>query len=369
MSVVRILLSGYYGCGNIGDEAILAALAGTFRRLAPEIEPVALSADPADTTAQHSIDAVPRFSFGAIRGEMSKSRIFISGGGGLLQDSTSWRSPLYYLALLRLAKRRGLCTAALCQGIGPLRRGWLRRLTVKVFRDLDLIVVRDEASAQMLVEMGLAASSIHTAADAAWLLDPSPLEAAASLLQREGIDLESPAVGLFLRPLPKMEPILCGDLWEAVAAGLRGFLEEHKGSTVFVPMQKPGDAQAAKEVMKQFAGKTVQVTGDYSPADLLRLSGDFDLVVGMRLHGLIFAARMGTPAVGISYDPKVDALITQARLPAAMSAHVPDAEAFSRALEESWQRRDDVRNNLSAFREESRRKALQAVEMTLKLLE
>jgi polysaccharide pyruvyl transferase CsaB len=359
-----------YGCGNIGDEAILAALLAAVRRLRPGAEPVVLSANPAATAEQYGVDAAARFSLKEIRREMSCSHLFISGGGGLIQDVTSWRSPLYYLGLLWLAKRKGLRTAALCQGVGPLRRRWLKILTARIFRRLDLVVVRDEASARLLGDIiGPSASSIHIAADAAWLLEPAPDERVAALLAKEGIDTTKPLLGVFLRPLPAKRRTSSDSLWEAIAEGLRRFIEGHEAAPVFVPMQKPADIAAAEEVMRRLGGKAAQLKGDYSPAELLGLTGAFQMVVGMRLHGLMFAMQMGVPPVGISYDPKVEALLEQAGLPAAFSVETPDSGALSKKMELSWEWRENLRKHLLIEKERARRKAEEALEMALRLLD
>ena len=46
----RIVLSGYYGFGNAGDEAVLAAILASLRRQMPEVECGVLSVDPPATT-------------------------------------------------------------------------------------------------------------------------------------------------------------------------------------------------------------------------------------------------------------------------------------------------------------------------------
>lgn len=364
--MARVLFSGYYGSGNTGDEAILAALLGTVRRLKPALEPVVLSADPAATHADHGVAAVPHFSLAALRGELAQAQLLISGGGSLLQDTTSWRSPLYYLGVIWLAQRAGLKTAALCQGLGPLRRGWLRRLTARLFCRLDLIALRDQESADFLVGLGLPAAKVQLTADAVWLLDPAPMEQIDQLLQAKGLlSLPRPLVGVFLRPLPDYPPT--APLWGALAAGLDQALARLGGSALFIPMQPPGDAATAQQVMAQMRAPAHLLTGRYSPAELLGLTGTLDLIVGMRLHGLIFAAQQAVPAAGLPYDPKVAAFLAQAGLPN-LPLTAPEPAAFAEILAQLWQARDSHVIRLTGLRDERRQAALQAVTAALNLL-
>ena len=55
---MRYLVSGYYGEGNLGDEAILAAMLRDLRRHDPAAEVTVLSFDPADTARRHGVEAI-----------------------------------------------------------------------------------------------------------------------------------------------------------------------------------------------------------------------------------------------------------------------------------------------------------------------
>ena len=41
----------------------------------------------------------------------------------------------------------------------------------------------------------------------------------------------------------------------------------------------------------------------------MSLIGNLDLLIGIRLHALIFAALMHVPFIGISYDPKITSFL------------------------------------------------------------
>jgi len=356
----RILISGYYGCGNLGDEAILAGITQGLKRLLPQVELVVLSGAPAETAKQYGVTAFPRTAWGEIRREMGRVDLFISGGGGLLQDVTSWRSPFYYLGLIWLAKRRGLKTAVIFQGIGPLRRPWLKKLTGKILRRVDLIAVRDEASAQALVAMGLPADKIQVGVDAVWLLSP---EGEAPTLARP-----QPKIGIFLRPLPGKKVEETPELWHAISQGLEEFLDTQGGSGIFVPMQKPEDITAAEAVRRQLSVESQLRVEDFSPPEMLQLIGQFDLVLGMRLHSLIFAARQGVPPVGISYDPKVDAALAQMGLAPAFTTAAPNGRALADQLAAAWAQKAQWRATLSILAQTNRQIAQEILRQAVGLI-
>jgi polysaccharide pyruvyl transferase WcaK-like protein len=91
----RILFSGYYGLGNAGDEAVLAASVGLFRARRPEAALAVLSGNPAATQAALGVEAAPRMKMPLVLAQIRRARLFLSGGGSLLQDRTSLKSLIY----------------------------------------------------------------------------------------------------------------------------------------------------------------------------------------------------------------------------------------------------------------------------------
>src|SRR5579872_2840845 len=148
----RIAVSGYYGCGNTGDEAVLAGIIESFARrgAAGRAEITVLSADPDDTRQRHRLPAVDRMSMHAVRRTLRTSDLLLSGGGSLLQDTTSLRSLVYYLWIVRLARILGTPVMFYAQGIGPLRRRVSRAMVRVVADRVHYITVRDPGSARTL---------------------------------------------------------------------------------------------------------------------------------------------------------------------------------------------------------------------------
>src|SRR2546428_13135892 len=123
---MRIVVSGYYGFGNGGDEAVLEAIVGALRARLPQAQVVVLSAAPDQTRLLHGVAGVSRTT-GALPA-IAGADLFISGGGTLIQDATSARSALYYLGLLGVATVLAHATMGYAAGIGPVRLGGSRRL-------------------------------------------------------------------------------------------------------------------------------------------------------------------------------------------------------------------------------------------------
>ncbi len=152
----KIAVSGYYGCGNSGDEAVLAGIRDGFRRRAGDrVVLTALSQRPADSRALHGIDAADRMDIRTLRATIGRSDLLISGGGSLLQDTTSFKSLLYYLFVMRIAASCRVPVMLYAQGIGPLRRGISRKLVRMTVNRAAYITVRDEGSAELLRSIGV----------------------------------------------------------------------------------------------------------------------------------------------------------------------------------------------------------------------
>jgi polysaccharide pyruvyl transferase CsaB len=320
-----------------------------------------LSAHPAATEAEHGVRAVPRGTRAA-GAAMRDTDLFISGGGGLLQDATSWRSPLYYLWLLRLARRRGLPVACLGHGVGPLRRRWVRGLTRRFLENVDVMAVRDHRSLEILRGLGLR-RAVEVTADLAFLLPPPSAEEATAAWQKAGLaEKTGPAVAIAVRRLPNEDK---GKGREIAVAALAACRAAHL-RPVLIPMQRPGDLALAEEAVHAArAGEVVRV--GLSARETLALLSAFDLVLAMRLHALIFAAISGSPLVAISYDPKVDGLMGELHLLPATSSAAFDAAALTQAVRTAWEGREELarrmRTHVARLRTEAQRNITLALQL------
>ncbi|MEB3222053.1 MAG: polysaccharide pyruvyl transferase CsaB [Candidatus Sericytochromatia bacterium] len=364
----RILVSGYFGFGNTGDEAILAALASLVSQVAPDARLVALSADPVGTR-QLGIDAVQRLDIPAIWAELRRASLFISGGGSLLQDVTGPGSVPYYTGLMALARLAGTPAIMLGQGVGPLRHGASRHLVGGVVSRLQAVTVRDEASASLLVACGVPADAIEVTADPVLALPPAADHVVEGIWARLGLDPGRPVVAVSLRPWRSWTE----QGLKTLSAVLAQTASDWHAQVLLLPFHHPDDRWLLDELAQCLAARPepqrpplLMLEDVLSPAEMMGLLKRVDMVLGMRLHALIMAAAVGTPCVAVVYDPKVEAFARQAGFPALPSVEaVREADALANLLREAWATRLEARQVLAAKAEGWRIKARRNVEVAL----
>jgi len=345
---MRIVISGYYGFGNVGDEAVLSAILGALRERLPAARITVLSADPGSTRRMHNVHAVPRIGL-RLLGTLAGADLFISGGGSLIQDATSGRSAVYYLALLALAAVLSRRTMVYAQGIGPLRRGWIRRLARAVLDRTDLITVRDDDSSRLLRELGVR-GVVHVVADPVFALDPAPDVHIRELLGPRG----APRIGVAMRPW--------GDnaYAEAVIQALQG-ARGGTGAQVVVFAFHPARDLAICRAAADALG--ARIVADLHPREMMAAVATLDLLVGVRLHALIAAIGAGVPLVGLSYDPKVDGLFRRIGIGHLLSVEGLQSGPLQQAILSVWQSREEIRAQLRLLGAGLRTDALRAADL------
>ena len=333
--VIRAAVSGYYGFGNLGDDAILHAICGMFRQFPVPVQLAVLSNDPADTIRKYGLNAVPRFSPLGLYRTLRKSDILISGGGSLLQNNTSTRSLLYYLAVIRLAQMLKKPVVVYANGIGPLLGSANRRLVRRVIEKCALVTLRDQQSLQELRSLGVARPDIHVTGDPAFTLKPT--RAPRELLRKLGIGDTARVAGVSVRNLPE------NDHFPEQFAKLCDRLALELGKTiVFLVMQESRDEAISRQIMSRMSAPAYLAKTPGDPGAMLSLIRDMDVVVSMRLHTIIFAAQVQVPVVGCVYDPKVSAFLQMLELPSCGTPRDMDADRAFRITADLLENRDKV---------------------------
>lgn len=337
----RILLSGYYGFSNTGDEAVLSAIIAGLKSHSADVEITVLSASPADTAHLHNVSALPRMSISHVTRAIKECDLFISGGGSLLQDATSLKSLVYYLLVIGLAKRYRRKVMILGQGIGPLRRGISRKLTARTLSGVDLITVRDSQSAELLRELGVG-GKIEVTADPTLALDACSAEESARLWSEAGFRDGDDVIALSLRKWPE-SPELEG----MASKALTEIAQQIPVKFLLVTMQRPQDEVLAHGIARSTGlGDRITVQPEtWTAEQLLGVLERCRLVLGMRLHALIFAAAAGVPSLGIEYDPKVERFV-EATGQAGISLDECAEGLLAKRAFDVWNRRGELASNL-----------------------
>lgn len=361
----RLLISGYYGFNNAGDEAVLLAILQTLRAKYPEWQPVVLSADPAATARLYGVEAYHRWRWREVLREVSKCAAFISGGGSLLQDVTGRASLFYYLGLIWLAKLCGKPVFIYAQGIGPLLHRDSRLLVRTTLRRVDGVAVRDEDSARYLATLGLG-RPVEVTADPVFALNPHALAdpgSAGELLRRVGLDRSTEPLALInLRELPSRYQDRQSGL-EQAAKALVSHLTTLGWRVLLLPLHWPHDLAFCRRVEPA----SVLDTALPLPA-ILGLFSLADLVVGMRLHALIFAALFHRPLVGLIYDPKVAAFLKQVNAPG-LGLEDLTPEGLVANVMAAWKKRHQWQEDLPGLLAPLRERAAATADLLYNLLE
>ena len=329
-----MLISGYYGFGNLGDEALLDVIVSHLRAAYPGGSIDVLSADPAATAARLNVESTPRADLGAVRRAIDRADVVLSGGGGLLQNVTSLPSLLYYAGIVRTATRAHKRTMIFAQSIGPLDV-FGRAVVRACCGGIAAATVRDEASRRLLASL-LPNVRVERTADPVFLFEPdeAPLDLAA-----EGLAGPGPLVVVSARRWQHNEATI-----SLLAAVVDRLANEHGAHVAFLPLGGAPDADVSTSVIRRAKSAPLLLPA-MKLGQAAQIIGRASLVIGMRLHALIIAARLGVPFCAVPYDPKVSALLADLRYPLP-PLFTPGDKAAAKdviaRLDDAWRRRDEV---------------------------
>lgn len=294
----KLLLAGYIGCGNLGDDAIALGFMHAVDRIGCDI--MLLSGAPEATYNQYKVHSVPRKDMAAVDKAIEACDALVFPGGSIFQDVTSVRSVAYYSRLVSRAKKKGKKVVLVGQGVGPLNKFLGKRMAAAAFRAADAVAVRDPASLAAIKALGVN-RPVKVTADSAFLLPkPNPYSEGGNFQVGE-----MRTVGISARPHGKKGEVAAffGELCSLLFKG--GYMP------VLIEMDKSEDGPLIQEISAKQGGKIPDIRKLTSPVQVQERLSRMQAVIGMRLHAGILAATVGVPPMMISYDPKVDAFARQ----------------------------------------------------------
>ena len=360
---MNILISGYYGSKNGGDEAMLAAMLEVLREMDSDLKFTVISLNPEYTKKRHNVDAVKWLDIFSIVRKFFWADLLISGGGSLLQNVTSRSSLYYYLGIIFLAKIFGCKVMLYAQGIGPIYGGFARWLMKFIVNRVDLVTVRDKGSLEEIKRLKIFRPRIFCTADPVLAIKPVSLNIGKKILSRHSQKNHSGKfIGVSVRRWIDWDKCQ-----SELADALSKLSAQINAKIIFIPMQFPEDVKAAKSTAKLVKNPCTVIDEELTTAEVMSLVGCMDVLISIRLHALVFAGVMGVPMIGISYDPKIDRFLDSINeKPLGTLDDVTADKIFNetlKKLDEGTFKNDALLNNL---RELAIKNALLAIELLKK---
>ena len=354
---------GYYGFSNSGDETLLYAMIENLKKEKEDMRLLVLSKNPKETEKIYGVYSINRYNLLKIHKELKNSRLFIFGGGSLLQDVTSDKSLWYYLKVLKSAISAKTPVMLYANGIGPVNKQKNREKVAQILEKVDVITLRDEESKSEVKSMGVKKEAIVTA-DPALSMEGIESSEARELLKLENIPDGKKILGISIRSWKGCTP----DFWTNFADGVDEICEKYDLVPVWIPLMYPNDIEISKTVQSKMKTQGYVLQKIYSAEEIVGISGECELTIAMRLHSLIYAAAKGVPAIGISYDPKVSGFVDYIGTSSALEIKDFTKDKLVAQAQNIMENSHEIKKNLSEKIVEFRKKAQTTAKMAIELI-
>ena len=294
----KVVLSGYFGFDNFGDEKVLSIIVDTLKSQGAYI--TVLSRNPKKTSALYGVESVGSFNPIALLQKIMFCDVLVSGGGSLLQDVTSVKSLFYYLGIIFLGLLFRKKVMLYSQGIGPIRTPIGRWWTKFLLKRVNNIAVRDQRSFNELSKAGI--DAVLTA-DALWGLEFPEREkknqVVIQLRSWSGMNKE------------KIQNIKIQNIADVIAEDFRGY------NIKILPLQISSDMNVCRKMQQELKLRNIdaELFINLSCDDIIRVISESRFVIAMRYHACLVAIKSGARVLAISYDIKVENLASQANIP------------------------------------------------------
>ncbi len=374
-----VLISGYYGFFNMGDDSILDTLINELRKISPNIKITALAKHPKTASERFGVKCICRTNALAIIREMRRTKVLLSGGGSLFQDSTSSKSLKYYATIVNLAKRCGMKTFIYANGIGSISREKNKKLTAKTVCRTDKVTVRDHNSFEELVSIGVPKEKITISADPAFVINGVSAEKLREIRKKHGMEKVDKFFAISLRRFEgdMRKAYSESNLIEKISAAAAESAKKYGAMPVLVSMQPKLDREISNIVVNKMRDEyktDAMVIEPENGEELLSILKGCDgisgasLVCAMRLHILIYACSAAVPVIGLSIDPKIDALGKSIKHMGLFRLEDLDSDVFTPKITELIDNRDEIVDELTSQAKVLRKKASDDVLAVFELL-
>lgn len=296
MKKKRFVLSGYFGFKNFGDEAILSVLVAKLREYGHKI--TIISSDTKYTKSKFRfVRSVYTFNIRDLIGAIAKSDFLISGGGSLLQDTTSFKSLIYYLFVIFMGLILGKKVIIFAQGIGPISNPVGQFLTGFLLRFCTYVSVRDVKSQELLKKWGV---------NSELLCDPI-FSTMIPEVQKER------RVAVQLRNCATMNEDFIDRLAQSVVTSFPDYMIDIYSFQDTLDLEVCKKFERAVRLLNSDIRTTLfsGLTDEQTVSNIAKS----EFMVAMRFHALIVGLLAGVKVLGINYDIKVEKLAKEFGFP------------------------------------------------------
>ncbi len=278
-----IMLCGYYGYGNAGDDSMLSCIVDGIRRIDPSLAICVMSACPEKTRALYLVDAVNRFDLPAVLRKLERTKLFLFGGGNLFQDKTSTHSLLYYVNMIGAAKRSGAKIMIYANGIGPIAKAKNIYRVKECLAAADSISLRDGYSFDFAKKL-VPEKNIRLTFDPAVLVSPCE-----NTVRDER----------YFVVLPKKNASDAGEKLLRLIGHIR---RKYKMRAFLISMYDNEDLDYCRRLSAKTGAALLRPASD---SEIVSALAGAALVISSRLHGLIYATAAACPMMSFSDDVKL----------------------------------------------------------------
>ena len=325
-----VVLCGYYGAGNAGDEAMLGVLVSALKAKVGSGKITVISSDPAATAREYGVLSVARGDVSAVSRALAGADALIFGGGNILQDKTSTRSLVYYAQIAHLARKCACRVAFSANGIGPVTKNGNLKTVKKALECADYISMRDAGSLALARRLVGGRVKSFASGELAFLREAEPV-----------------GKRRYFVVFPKSVEKFDFDELVKFCAYVR---KKHGLLPVFAPMHAREDAPVCRYLAEKTGGALCRTLKNGE-----RLASAAVFCVCMRLHAAVFSASVGTPLIAISDDGKIASLMRGSG--ASVFGADASASVLCGAAEEIILKSEEKKKLLVSFAEEQRRLA------------
>jgi polysaccharide pyruvyl transferase CsaB len=358
----KVVILGYYGFGNSGDEAILTTIVRDLRQADSNIHITVMSKNPDATSKEHQVNAIGRMNLFQIIRHIKGCDLLVSGGGSLLQDITSTRSLYYYLSIIRMALFFGRKVMLYANGIGPINHESNREKVKKVVDRVDSITLREEDSLKLLKDIGIINTHMLVTADPVLTYESADRSRIEAILKEENIPEDQLLVGINIRKWKHSV-----NLEEEVAKAADLMFEQHGLRSVFIPMFQE-DLEISQLIASKMKHPSYTIKKQYKPDELIGIIGCMNLIIAMRLHTLIYASINSIPMIGLVYDPKVVGYLEYVKQFSAGDVSSIKAEDITSQVNGIIEDYEEIKKGLIKTTEELKSKAKENPKIAMNLL-